>query len=548
METKPNPTRSPRPSKTTEKETYALSKYAPRDSPRSPTRFSSKVFGENTRNVIRSAHPSKIGAVEVTQILNPNFSSSSKDDVAMETNQGPRSSSPSKDFDMETGRRSRSLSRSSHRSANAYSSRSCNRFSERSSSPSRDIEMETALNDENVDLAWEVAAKAMTPDDMSEDPTTGGDVPGNHDDEIFSTAPVYREVSPTLAPLPQKEQKRKRSSSVSSVPVVQEPQDSLVSIASLGDVLITLNRPVKAGEDSKETAPVLEIKCASPDMSKAATGPAWKSLLSTGTKVNVPHTDDEFGLLFMLRVAHDRDLSKVYDSEFTLDQILGVTSMVHKYNASSNVRQELVARIPTAWKDPMHFVDRPEAARWLFVSWIFGFHATFQNLLRVLVRQTCVNQDGDLVDKNGNLLTGTFPTAVLGHIRETRMRYLQRLISTTYDYAEKLCDAETRTCTATSSTHDWEDCASLLTGSFLNGLGKIGFGLKMPAIDTIEYSINETEAKLRGTKGHQPTNSDQLSSFGKFHYVGLGCGEDIGGDLIPNCQNKCVVPAPGSSP
>jgi hypothetical protein len=309
------------------------------------------------------------------------------------------------------------------------------------------------------------------------------------------------------------------------------PKKENIELNSLGDVLLTIERPVKAEADGKEAASIVEIKCASPELQRAATGSTWKTLLNSGSKIRVPCTDDEFGLLFMLRVAHGRDLSKVYDSEFTFEQILGITSIVHKYDASTTVRQELVARIPVTWKEPEYFVNRPEGAQWLFVSWIFGFHDTFRNLLRVLIRQTHIDEKGELVDMNGKLFTGTFPTVVLGHIRQTRIKYLERLIKTTYDYAEKLCDPEQPTCTGASSTHDEENCASVMTGSFLNGLGKIGFTLKLPAVEMIEYSIDEIERKFKAIKGHQP-NMHENHRYGKW--------EDDGGELIPYCQNKDV--------
>jgi hypothetical protein len=246
----------------------------------------------------------------------------------------------------------------------------------------------------------------------------------------------------------------------------------------------------------------------------------------------MPKGDDHFGMLYMLRVAHN-NFKGVYTEPFPFDEIVKIAAIVHRYDATTKIRQDLVSRIPDAWKkDAECFAEDPRKEQWLFVAWVLGFTDAFRAMLASLV-QGCTLENGELMI-TGELLQGVFPTIVLKHIRETREAYLQKLLDLTYDWVAKL--AEEDTCRA-SDRHNSQDCAAAMCGWFLRGLANLKeegmrIGLSKPQVAEFTTSIYMLRAYLINIEDNQYSDEEDSS-------------DDVATDdaapwLNPDCRNKAT--------
>jgi hypothetical protein len=274
---------------------------------------------------------------------------------------------------------------------------------------------------------------------------------------------------------------------------------------------------------------IQQVRCARQSTREAATGALWQELLNNGKIIDVPLSDDQFGLLFILRAAHGIDLSKDYSAELSLDEIARIATVVHKYDASKKVRQEVMARMPASFKsDPSYLVHEPNGARWLFVAWTFGFTESFVAHFCHLLRNTGTNAVGELVDEHKEVLTGSFPVAIVDHTKQKREQYLESLLDLAYDWSSQLSAPDLQTCFA-PTRHKEHNCAALMAGSFVRGLKKIGLDAAQPDVEDIDLSISTLERHLKEIKGHQPRSdvewNPNASSIPDVH---------------PNCQSMAV--------
>lgn len=303
-----------------------------------------------------------------------------------------------------------------------------------------------------------------------------------------------------------------------------------IKLNPLGDVIMVSRKEATVNEDGQKDDPKLEhVQCALQSLQEVASGEKWKELLAKGKKIEIPAEDDYFGLLFVLRVAHGCDLGKAYPEYFDFDQVVKIALIVHKYDASKKVRQEVVARIPLDFKkDPECLIALAKREQWLFVSWVFGLDACFREHLNFLVRNTCVNKEGDMLGCDGDLLTGSFPLAVMTYIQETRDEYVDKLLEVAYDYSAQLRDPDLPICFHPDERKS-SNCASLMAGSFARGLAKIGLPEAKPDSEDIPLSINDLEHHLKGIQGHQPQS-------------GIEWDRDASEvpNVHPNCQNKAI--------
>ncbi|KAF2655930.1 hypothetical protein K491DRAFT_405342 [Lophiostoma macrostomum CBS 122681] len=305
--------------------------------------------------------------------------------------------------------------------------------------------------------------------------------------------------------------------------VIRDNVEPTIILNPNGETTLIIAMPAKDGKEPKFE----HVECAHASLLEAASSDEWRHMMEE-RKVLVPTVDDSQGILFMVRVAHRMDLTDVYPKTFDFEGIVRIASMIHKYNASSKVRQELVKRIPAIFKkSPQYFIDKPKREEWLFVAWVLGFEESFAALLRHLIRHSSVDDAGNLLDKNKRIICGLFPEVVAEHIGATRKMYLRRLLEAAYSYLEFLSSDQNARCSHPQGNAN-DNCASLMCGSFMIGLRSMGLDQTKPHEDNVAFSVCDLELHLKHIKGHQPQASQ--ADWDDF-------SDEVKG-VHPSCQNK----------
>jgi hypothetical protein len=151
----------------------------------------------------------------------------------------------------------------------------------------------------------------------------------------------------------------------------------------VGDVMVVLHSQVSPKPQY--------VRCARSSLQRAATSQRWKALIGQGRTIHIPSEEDSFGMMFLLRSAHELNLDKL-PKVLTFEQIVTIASIIHRYDASEIVRRDLVQRIPGPWRNNDDiFVRTPHREQWLFVAWVLGLCECFQAMLVSLIRELGVD-------------------------------------------------------------------------------------------------------------------------------------------------------------
>ncbi|KAH7117074.1 hypothetical protein B0J11DRAFT_108782, partial [Dendryphion nanum] len=279
--------------------------------------------------------------------------------------------------------------------------------------------------------------------------------------------------------------------------------DETINVNNNGDVsLIIWMRQDPTDSNDKVIYKTNTVKCDRGSLLAAANGPSWMSICSRKEReILTPCEDDGYGILFMLRVAHDKSLDS-YPAQFEFREAVRIASVIHKYDASPKVRQEVVNRVPKKWIDnALFFCGKKNHEEWLTISYALGFVESFIASYRYLVHNMRI-EDGEICGNKETPLRGQFPKQVIQKLVETRTKYLDILLGFAYGFLEHLRDPATPTCDYKGpKAHD--NCAAVMCGTFDRGLAKIGLPMARPSMDNVNLSISELEDHLKGIDGNE---------------------------------------------
>ncbi|KAF2792468.1 hypothetical protein K505DRAFT_387399 [Melanomma pulvis-pyrius CBS 109.77] len=292
-----------------------------------------------------------------------------------------------------------------------------------------------------------------------------------------------------------------------------------------GQVYVLLRDHSANAIDDK--TPVLRIRCSRTTISGIAKGYNWTSMFqgkAKGSEIHMPEEDDVEALLFILRTAH-RNTDDIPE-ELSMEQVVKIATICHKYSAVGKIRDAVIPRIPklyafeklsigkeTTWRDELNMIQididvakrdfllKPGNEEWLFVAWTFGFKNSFAELLSHVVR-TCkltATAERQLLNAKGQPFRGRFPLVVIDHIKKTRERYLNNILTLTYEYARELLLPEKYFANARGAElkHAWELC-----GKFYIELRSLGLLPTQPKVEDVhQISIQNLEQHLRNDEG-----------------------------------------------
>ncbi|KAF2005106.1 hypothetical protein P154DRAFT_353124 [Amniculicola lignicola CBS 123094] len=322
-----------------------------------------------------------------------------------------------------------------------------------------------------------------------------------------------------------------------------------IELNNCGDVFVQIRtRHVKYQSQAKDTFPIIEVRCSLNTIRDLVSNSIhtvsrfkWLDMFPDhrGGKrtVLMPAEDDEFALLFVLRIAHGNQANIPQVLKFK--HALKLAVLCHKYGIGGETRNALIQRIQPlleydeltervnilkeqdgevsdADKDLLESAEtrwftKEGKEEWLFVASTFGFAHSFKLLLDHLVRTCKLVLNQELYTVSGPL-RGRFPTEALKYIAAMRKHLLDKLLTVTYDYIKSFikdgADASSSDRGGLTTNRKYRNAVHMC-GTFVIHLAKEGLGPQQPSVDSRKvqrFSVSKLERHLKMIEG--PAESD----------------------------------------